>query len=52
MAALGENLPLAVALKDPSRPVFLFGSTPPKEGTSELKAKETCKKFAQRSAVL
>ena len=40
------------ALCDQSRPVFLFGSTPPREGTSEEKAKETCEKFIRRSAVL
>lgn len=43
---------LSVVLRDPSRPVFLFGSTPPREGTSEEKARETCFKFAARSAVL
>lgn len=43
---------LVDVLKDPSRPVFLFGSTPPREGTSIEKAKETCAKFAARSAVL
>lgn len=43
---------LVDALRDSSRPVFLFGSTPPREGTTEEKAKETCAKFASRSAVL
>eukprot|EP01038_Epipyxis_sp_PR26KG_P009676 gene9676-13028_t len=43
---------ITVVLQDPSRPVFLFGSTPPREGTSIEKAKESCKKFADRSAVL
>jgi hypothetical protein len=43
---------LAAALADPSRPVFLFGSTPPREGTTEEKAREACMKFAARSAVL
>lgn len=43
---------LADVLKDSTRPVFLFGSTPPREGTSEEKAKEACAKFAARSAVL
>eukprot|EP01040_Poterioochromonas_malhamensis_P017678 gene17678-20385_t len=28
------------ALLDPARPVFLFGSTPPKDGTTVEKAKE------------
>jgi hypothetical protein len=39
-------------LKDPSRPIFLFGSTPPREGTSVDSAKKSAKKFAERSAVL
>lgn len=43
---------LVNALQDPSRPVFLFGSTPPREGTTIEKAKESCAKFAARSAVL
>mmetsp|Transcript_5314 Transcript_5314/g.8692 ORF Transcript_5314/g.8692 Transcript_5314/m.8692 type:complete len:371 (+) Transcript_5314:105-1217(+) len=45
-------MPLIDALTDPSRPVFLFGSTPPREGTTVEKAKEACAKFAARSAVL
>ena len=32
------------ALQNSSRPVFLFGSTPPRDGTSIEKAKETCAK--------
>lgn len=43
---------LVNALTDPSRPVFLFGSTPPREGTTVEKAQESCAKFAARSAVL
>ena len=43
---------LSNALQDPSRPVFLFGLTPPREGTSEQAAIEACVKFASRSAVL
>lgn len=39
-------------LLDPSRPTFLFGSTPPREGTTEEKAYESCAKFAARSAAL
>jgi hypothetical protein len=39
-------------LRDTSRPVFLLGSTPPREGTSAQKAQETCAKFTARSAVL
>ena len=43
---------LVQALIDSSRPVFLFGLTPPREGTSEQSAIESCVKFAARSAVL
>lgn len=43
---------LCEKLKDSSRPVFLFGSTPPREGTTPEKARETCLKFVARSAVL
>ena len=43
---------LSDILKDPSRPAFLFGSTPPREGTTVEKAKLTCAKFTARSAVL
>eukprot|EP01033_Poteriospumella_lacustris_P024877 gene24877-gene21814 len=43
---------LVEALSNSARPVFLFGSTPPREDTSIEKAKESCAKFAARSAVL
>ena len=43
---------LAAALSDAARPVFLFGCTPPQEGTSEARAREICARFAARSAVL
>jgi hypothetical protein len=43
---------LVRALSDSSRPVFLFGSTPPREGTTEQQARDSCAKFAARSAVL
>ena len=43
---------IATILKDSSRPCFLFGTTPPREGTSEEDALKTCKKFTSRSAVL
>lgn len=43
---------LSDVLKDSTRPAFLFGSTPPREGTTEEKAREACAKFAARSAVL
>ena len=40
-----NNMPtLLYALQNSSRPVFLFGSTPPRDGTSIEKAKETCAK--------
>lgn len=39
-------------LRDSSRPTFLFGSTPPREGTTIEAAKEAAARFAQRSAVL
>ena len=44
--------PLKEVLLESARPVFLFGSTPPREGTSVEDAKATCSKFAARSAVL
>lgn len=40
------------ALTDPSRPCFLFGCTPPREGTSDAEARRVCALFAARSAVL
>ena len=43
---------LSDILKDSARPAFLFGSVPPREGTTEESARETCAKFAARSAVL
>lgn len=43
---------LAEALKDSSRPSFLFGSTPPLASTDTEKAKRVCARFAARSAVL
>jgi hypothetical protein len=39
-------------LLNTSRPVFLFGSVPPREGTPIEKARDSCAKFAKRSAVL
>jgi 5,10-methylenetetrahydrofolate reductase len=39
-------------LCNPSSPSFLFGSTPPRDGTDEAKATESCAKFTHRSAVL
>jgi hypothetical protein len=43
---------LSDALRNSARPVFLFGSVPPKDGTTVEKAKETCVKFSSLSAVL
>lgn len=43
---------LTDVLRDPSRPAFLFGSTPPRLGTSESEARAVCAAFAARSAVL
>ncbi len=43
---------LVLSLTDSSRPTFLFGCTPPREGTTEEKARETAQKFLARSAVL
>ena len=40
---------LARALSDPSRPTFLFGSTPPREGTTPVEAAKICSKFVARS---
>lgn len=43
---------LADSLADPSRPSFLFGVTPPREGTSAGKCREICSKFVARQRVL
>jgi hypothetical protein len=43
---------LSDALRNSARPVFLFGSVPPKDGTSIEKAKEICVNFSSKSAVL
>jgi hypothetical protein len=39
-------------LKNPARPTFLFGVTPPREGTTPEKAREILAKFCARSSVL
>lgn len=39
-------------LLDPARPVFLFGSTPPREGTSRDEQREIAVKWSSRSWVL
>ena len=43
---------LLVALSDPARPCFLFGCTPPREGTSDAEARRVASLFAARSAAL
>jgi hypothetical protein len=43
---------LSDVLRDSSRPVFLFGAVPPRNGTSVEKAKEICSKFVARGSVL
>eukprot|EP00658_Telonema_sp_P-2_P033679 TRINITY_DN24669_c0_g1_i1.p1 TRINITY_DN24669_c0_g1~~TRINITY_DN24669_c0_g1_i1.p1 ORF type:complete len:409 (+),score=88.33 TRINITY_DN24669_c0_g1_i1:74-1300(+) len=43
---------LAKALSDPTRPTFLIGSVPPREGTSPTDASEICDKFIQRARCL
>ena len=43
---------LVDALCDYSRPVFLFGLTPPLEGATQDELKETARKFVERSATL
>jgi len=40
------------SLNDSTRPTFLFGSTPPREGTTEEKARISCAKFVARSRAL
>merc|ERR1719217_609289 len=44
----GPTDPLPMALADPTRPCFLFGATPPREGTDEVKAMEIAEKFVAR----
>eukprot|EP00629_Pelagomonadales_sp_RCC1024_P015064 CAMPEP_0119261052 /NCGR_PEP_ID=MMETSP1329-20130426/1231_1 /TAXON_ID=114041 /ORGANISM="Genus nov. species nov., Strain RCC1024" /LENGTH=359 /DNA_ID=CAMNT_0007260549 /DNA_START=174 /DNA_END=1249 /DNA_ORIENTATION=- len=43
---------LAAALKDPARPVFLHGMTPPLESTSNEDAQKIAEKFVSRCRVL
>lgn len=43
---------LVQCLCDPARPVFLFGSTPPREGTTDDEARAIAEKFVARSWVL
>ena len=40
------------ALTDSSRPCFLFGCTPPRDGVTEVEARKICAAYAKRSAVL
>ena len=46
------NEALVNNLRDPSRPCFVFGTTPPREGTSKETAIKSCQKFLARSSVL
>jgi len=39
-------------LEDSTVPTFLFGCTPPRDGTEEDKAMQSCSKFSARSAAL
>jgi 5,10-methylenetetrahydrofolate reductase len=43
---------LATQLDDKSVPTFLFGCTPPREGTDTEKALQSCQKFTNRSAAI
>mmetsp|Transcript_26250 Transcript_26250/g.43518 ORF Transcript_26250/g.43518 Transcript_26250/m.43518 type:complete len:438 (+) Transcript_26250:175-1488(+) len=43
---------LAKALADPTRPVFLAGCVPPREGTAEVQSMEICQKFCDRARCL
>ena len=46
------NLTLRDSLCHPMKPVFIFGATPPREGTDEAKQLESCEKFVARARVL
>ena len=46
------NLTLRDSLCHPMKPVFIFGATPPREGTDESKQLEICEKFVARARVL
>ena len=46
------NLTLRDSLCHPMKPVFIFGATPPREGTDEAKQLEICEKFVARARVL
>ena len=59
MAAYGDMLlksdsagALSDSLLHPMKPVFMFGATPPREGTDDAKSVEICEKFVSRSRVL
>lgn len=51
-ATVTMDVGLVEALCDYSRPVFLFGLTPPLEGATQAELKETARKFVERSATL
>ena len=45
-----KEVPLRDALLEEGRPVFTFGTCPPREGTDEEKATAICDGFVSRSA--
>ena len=47
-----QEADLATRLADPSRPSFLFGVTPPREGTSAGECRAICAKFVGRQRAL
>lgn len=49
---MAPSVSLRDALTDVSRPVFLFGTVPPMEGTDLPKCKEICEKFVARGRAL
>lgn len=52
MSTINSAETLVDVLRDQSRPVFLFGAVPPRDGTTVEKAKEICAKFVARGSVL
>ena len=52
MAYFATKKTLSDALTDTSVPSFLFGCTPPREGTDFFKVVQSCESFTRRSAVL
>ena len=52
LSQITKTKTLSDQLCDTTSPSFLFGSTPPRDGTDKDKAEESCVKFTHRSAVL